>query len=436
MSGRGRYFFHPTRTCTDREVLYGNSRMGAGAFSAGNPANLGFLDVACSMPLGCNGESSRPPRESSINEACMCMFSHSFGRGPCYIPFSGGRESSVWVALGTRYARDHGYDDPVPVTLRHPGLASTEELQVQERVVAHLGLTEWERVEAEQDDLDLVGPVARDTLVRTGPIWPANAYVMAPLVEASRGGVYVFLTGLGDFFSWWRWGALASVLALDRRPARRDLRLVAAAMMPASLRVRAAARHHAPPPMPWLRPAAEREALALLRRRQAEAPIRFDRAVTKQVTHRCFEGAAGTFDAFGKALGTSIDQPLRRLGVVDSFAGAGGWRGFSSAGEMLRRLCGNLLPADVLTARPGLDLTRVFFGEASREFATNWTGEGLDESIVDTEVLRHSWLSATPDPRTACLLQYAWLTEQASVAGSKASAGELVLTQSTTKESP
>jgi asparagine synthase (glutamine-hydrolysing) len=97
---------------------------------------------------------------------------------------------------------------------------------------------------------------------------------------------------------------------------------------------------------------------------------------------------------------------------------------------MLLSMCGDLLPADVLAARHGRDLTHVFFGDTSREFAANWTGAGLDESIVDAETLRANWLSDTPDPRTAGLLQYAWLTDHVAGTGSIPTAGELVLTHS------
>ena len=151
--------------------------------------------------------------------------------------------------------------------------------------------------------------------------------------------------------------------------------------------------------------------------------------MTAQITHRCFSGAAGTFRALGEALGTTIDQPQCRPGVVESLAGACGWRGFADLRGILQRLAGDLLPADLLVERPGPDAIRVFFGERSREFATSWSGGGLDESIVDVDALRQTWLSERPDPRTACLLQYAWLTEElAGVSWPSTTSNELILT--------
>lgn len=435
MEPRDHYVSHPRAVRSGAQVLYGFSGMEAGAFSVGNPAHMTFLDLGCGMPLGWNGEPSLVPRASSPDDACERVWSDSFGRGPCYIPFSGGRESSMWLATASRYARRHGHDDPIPLTLRHPGLASAPELDVQDRVVSHLGLADWQRVEA--DDLDLVGSVARETLALTGPLWPPNAYLMTPLVEAARDGVFVFVTGLSDFFSWWRWAPLVGLLdGTRRRPSKRDLALIGAALMPASLRARGARRRGTPPPMPWLQAEAERDALALLRLRQADVPLRFDRAMAAQVTHRCFDGASGSLRALGESLETTVDQPLRRSGVVESLAGSGGPRGFRSLKAMLVAMCGELLPAELLTARPGPDLNPVFFGDASREFATEWTGAGLDGSVVDVEALRRHWLGDRPDPRSACLLQYAWLTEQGSTARQQPTARELVLTHSNTRETP
>jgi hypothetical protein len=234
---------------------------------------------------------------------------------------------------------------------------------------------------------------------------------------------------LSDFFAWWRWAPLAAVLAGHRRPARRDVALLASILVPVSVRARAA-RRRAGPPLSWLQPAAQRRAVALLTTRQAAVPVRFSRAATTQITHRCFTAAAGTFSALGEALGTTVELPLCRPGVAESLAGAGGSLGFGEQRAMLERLAGDLLPSELLAWRPAPDLNPIFFGEPSREFAANWTGDSLDESVVDVDALRRTWLSERPDPRTACLLQYAWLNKHVSLGSSPATAGELLTIQS------
>ena len=124
----------------------------------------------------------------------------------------------MWLATATRYARRNGHDDPIPLTLRYPGLAYRRR-SFRSRNASSL-IWGWRTGSASSRmaDLDLIGPVASATLTRTGPLWPPNAYVMTPLVEAARGGVFVFITGLTDFFSWWRWAPLVSVLERHRRP--------------------------------------------------------------------------------------------------------------------------------------------------------------------------------------------------------------------------
>ena len=345
------------------------------------------------------------------------------------MPFSGGRESSMWLAVATRYARRHGHGDPVPVTLRYPGLASPQQLTLQELVIAQLGLPDWERVEPD-GDLDLIGPIAGAALRQIGPFWPANAYTMAPLIEAARGGVFVLVTGLSDFFAWWRWAPLRPSSLVTADLTRVTPRCSPRCWCPASLRARAARRRGMRRRCPGCGRRPKRPALALLAARQAAVPMRFEPRATTQITHRCFTGAAGTFRALGEAIGTATELPLFQPGVVESLAGAGGWRGFGEQRAMLQRLVGDLLPSELLARRPTPDLNPVFFGEPSREFAARWNGAGLDESVVEIEALRRSWLSNRPDPRTACLLQYAWLSDQVALGSSPLPAGELLLTQS------
>ena len=154
------------------------------------------------------------------------------------MPFSGGRESSTWLAMATGYPaprpRRPGPDNAAP-----SGMASPGQLRLQERVIAALGLGDWERIEPERPRPDRTG--RRRALTRTGPLWPPNAYVMVPLLEAARDGMFVLLTGLGDFFSWWR-RAPCGVVTWSRRPTKRDGELLGTMFVPPSVRARVARR--------------------------------------------------------------------------------------------------------------------------------------------------------------------------------------------------
>jgi hypothetical protein len=45
----------------------------------------------------------------------------------------------------------------------------------------------------------------------------------------------------------------------------------------------------------------------------------------------------------------------------------------------------------------------------TRDFASAWTGTGLDDQLVDCGELQRAWLADRPIPATAALLQTAWL---------------------------
>ena len=84
--------------------------------------------------------------------------------GPCYVTFSGGRDSSAVLAAATALARREGHALPIPVTRVYPDLPDTDESDWQRAVVDHLGLTEWVRLELRDGESDLLGAAARDAL--------------------------------------------------------------------------------------------------------------------------------------------------------------------------------------------------------------------------------------------------------------------------------
>ncbi len=379
----------------------------------GNPAGMTALDLACGVPLGFTPAAPLPrvapvPFDRIFERAIERLYA---GGSTLFVGFSGGRESAVALAFCVDYARRHGLADPVPVTLRHPALDTADDLEAQERIIAHLGVHDWVRVPS-SEELDLIGPMAAPLLRQVGVFWPFAAYTMAPLFEQAKGSTFVLHTGIMDFFSFWRWAPLAGVLAGHRRPTAQDFALALATVMPVPIRAWLARRRGIPAPMPWMRPHAERRALESFTGRRASVPIRFDRAVMTEITHRCFSGGYASFQAIGHALGTSVISPLYEYETLAAVARAGGWRGFGNRQETLKRFAGHLLPPGSLAGRPGADRNPLLFGERSRAFAANWSGEGFDTELIDVQALRQTWLSPRPDARTGGLLQYAWLREQ------------------------
>jgi hypothetical protein len=74
-------------------------------------------------------------------------------------------------------------------------------------------------------------------------------------------------------------------------------------------------------------------------------------------------------------------------------------------------LARDLLPPDIVGRSSKAYFNRVFFGDESHAFAAEWSGRGIDETLVDAEALRDEWLSEIPDFRTSMMLQSAWLAD-------------------------
>lgn len=324
-------------------------------------------------------EPARTPREA-LDEAIL----PALLRPPCLTSFSGGRASSAVLAAAVRLARREGLELPVPATNRFDGALDRDALAMQERVVVHLGLKEWVRLDF-SDELDLVGPVALRVLRRHGLLWPFHTHFSKPLLDWALGGSLI--TGLGDRNALGEPGALL----------RRD-----------------------PGPLRWLRPSAQLE-------------IRDRWSVDSSLRPRAGRHRFAWWRRL-RQVRIGIDS-LRRLGaelrveVLHPFIDAG----FSAALGALpprRRavagLFGDLLPAELLERRATSPHEVAFWGSRSRALVENWQGEGVDADLVDVDELRRQWSLSRPDPRTFLLLQSVALErEQRSSPVSLASAAAL-----------
>jgi hypothetical protein len=332
------------------------------------------LELASGLVLGF---TPRPEAEGSSahrspREALECAILPALLRPPCLISFSGGRGSSAVLALAVELARREGLEPPVPATWRLAGRTAVEETARQERLIVRLGVTEWLRLEFD-DELDLVGPVATAALRRQGFLWPAHGHCWVPLIEWASGGS--LLTGLGH----------ASAFG---EPALRfrDLR-----------------------PLPWLVPAVEAEvrlrstADAALRRRAEEHQARW------WLRLRQTELALDVLRRLASEQRVVLCSPL-----VDA--------AFTTAPARLRaaeRL------DDVFSAESVRPIRRPspapLWGSHSIRLAASWEGEGVDPELVDVPSLRREWSRPRPDPRTFLLLQSVALARRAAAAPAEAS---------------
>ena len=328
-------------------------------------------------------------------------------RMPCVVSFSGGRDSSAVLAIGVAVARRDGLPMPVPVSLRFPGVASTDETEWQELVVRHLGLTEWERIEL-GGELDLLGDMARACLLRHGLLWPPNAHFHEPIFRAARGGCV--LTGLdGDgLFGAWRWEAAQSVLSHRRAARPKDVLRVGMALSPVPVR-RVALRRGPQPPVPWLRPDARAAFHGRWRRETAAEPRRWDRRVAWYSGRRYLQLARHSLGVLAAAQGAEVHHPFAEPAFLAALAREGGAAGWGGRTDVMRALFGDLLP-DALIDRPRkAEFGRAFWGEQARAFARGWDGRGVDTSLVDPDALQATWAMENPWFGSITPLQAAWL---------------------------
>jgi asparagine synthetase B (glutamine-hydrolysing) len=359
----------------------------------------------------------QPARGLSALEALEEATLPALRRGPCFVSFSGGRDSSIVLAAAARAARRDRLTPPVPVTLRFPNAPDTEEAAWQERVVDHLALERWQRLELDEE-LDYVGPIAQRSLLRHGLLYPFNAHFHAPIVEAAAGGTV--LTGYGgdDLLLAWRWAREAQIISGRARPRRRDLPRFAYFASPLAVR-RLAVGRLAVQPRAWLTSEGNR----LYRRavaRDADEPRRFDARVGWLARRRYLALGQRSVSALGEDTNTRVESPLLDPGFLAVVAREGGRFGPGDRTSAMRRFFADALPADVLSRETKATFADVFYRSHTREFLRDWDGQTPFPELVLPDKMRSAWDDGDAyTPRL--LLQASWLAaaRRRSPAGEK-----------------
>jgi hypothetical protein len=106
------------------------------------------LEVASGLVFGFTPPDPLPAPQITLSarQALEQAILPALLRPPCLMSFSGGRASSAVLAVAVLLARREGLELPVPATNRLDGVAGRNERAMQERVIVHLGLTEWARL--------------------------------------------------------------------------------------------------------------------------------------------------------------------------------------------------------------------------------------------------------------------------------------------------
>lgn len=361
------------------------------------PPGLSELDIALGHPAGAapfpTGAAADPAAalRNAVRPALL--------REPCVIAFSGGRDSSVLLAVAADVAAREGLAPPIALTFRYPGDPAADESPWQEAVIRHLGVDTWVRRDV-GDELDLIGPLAEPVLrARRSPVYPAALGNTMLLASHAPGGSLVTGNAGDEVLGGHR---LATLRAVARRRGRgmtgQDWAQFALCAAPAFARRGVARRSVA---MPWLRPDLRR----MVWRDVADRPLRWETSVRTALATRAFSVGLRTRREAASAYDCRLVDPFADPSFVASYAAA---RPMTRAAGT-RLVAGGLLPDAVLARRDKARFNASRFGARSREFARNWDSRGVDDSLVDPVALRAAWLADEPPASTAMLLQQAWL---------------------------
>lgn len=369
------------------------------------------LEVASGLVFGFTPPEALPEPAADPVDALEAAILPALLRPPCLVSFSGGRDSSTILAVAVRLARREGLEPPVPATNRFPGSEGADETVWQERVVVHLGLTDWARFEF-TDELDSVGPVAMRALHRHGVLWPFNAHFHLPLIDEAAGGA--LLTGVGgdESFGAPRWARAAAVLSGRARPKPRDVLAVSLAASPPAVRRTVLSRRD-PVFLPWLVPEAQQEVWAAWTADAAAEPLRWQNRAAWCRRRRYIQVGLRSLDCLAAEQRVEVHSPFVDAGFASTLAALPRERRFLTRRAAMVELFAGLLPADVLDRRSKSHFDDAFWSSHSRRFAAEWDGAGVDEAIVDPGALRTEWAKPNPDARTFLQLQVAALGSEA-----------------------
>jgi asparagine synthetase B (glutamine-hydrolysing) len=380
---------------------------------------LSPLEIAAGFPLRRRARLPGPAPEALEPRTALAQsLVAPLSRLPCVVSFSGGRDSSLVLALAVDVARREGLPLPIPVTVRPAGDPDSEEAEWQELVVRRLGLEDWERVEI-GEELDCVGPEAQRILLRHGVLWPANVHFHLPQLKRAAGGSV--LTGVGgdEVFSSSGWARVRLVLRGGARPEARDALRLAAALAPVALRKRIQiARNDVE--LDWLRPAAQREVVAAVAGEAAAEPVRWRQRFDWLLGLSYLEVGTRSLDALAGDFDVEMHHPFLDPAFVGTLASLPRGRRFIDRTEALEALFGDVLPKGLEARSSKAVFTETLWGAPSRALVAGWDGSGVDPEIVDVEALRRRWqVDGAVGPHT--LLQSIWLEAERARQAAEAS---------------
>ena len=373
---------------------------------------LSAREIAIGQPVGTVPLPEVPERvQADPARALRDALLPALRRPPCVVAYSGGRDSSLLLAVAADLAAREGLEPPVALTFRYPDDPAADESWWQELVIAYLrdkGLRlDWTFRDI-AGELDIIGPLTAPVLrAHGGPTYPTGLGNTILLAQYARGGSLVTGNAGDEVLGGHRAGTLRAVARRRGRGlSASDWWQTALCVAPKPVRVRYGRRQVGS--LSWLRPDLHRAALAEMTT-MAQRPLRWDRSVWSALVPRAVHLGRQARAAVVSGHDCVLVEPLGAAPFVASYAAFGGrWRGFTRT-EGTRVLAQGLLPDELVKRQQKASFNSSRFGPVSREFARTWDGRGVDADLVDPAVLRAVWAGDEPPASTAMLLQQAWL---------------------------
>lgn len=373
------------------------------------PPGLTAIEMACGGPYG--GPVPAWPRGEGpgIYEAVVRRLVPHAERGPMIVWVSGDDGSAVVAAAAVEAARRAGAPAPVAVT---PRMRDAEDDPYAEVVVRTLGFSDWLRPDV-TDQRGLLGPVARDCLVRHGPMFPAVAYLFVPMMRCAEGGTLVVGHGLHEAFVLWR--GLPLYRAVHRRRLRRQDILALGALAPLPVRRRLARRFATALDIPYLRGEARREAMRMGVDDYVTSPLSGGEAGRRMITRTCGMTAIMVYERLAAEHGAAYLPAYNSPEVGAAVARDVGVRPPLDTDGFRRRIAPALPPR---AGAPVASPYRTIWQDAeTQRFIEEWDGGGIDPELIDRDALCAAWRRG--DWRSGMLLHVAWLHGQQAPAADR-----------------
>ena len=376
-------------------------------------SGLSSLELATGMVFGNRTDTLPEPSGARPLAAMEEAILPALLRPPCVVSFSGGRDSSAVLAVATAVARREGLPLPVPATNIFRAAADTDERDWQERVVGHLGLSEWVRIE-HTVELDLLGTYARRLLRRHGLLWPFNVHFHAPLLEVAAGGS--LLTGMGgdELLGAAQRDRTEALFAARVRPEPRDLLRIGFSVAPVIIRRAVLARRERVV-LPWLRPEAQRRLTELLADWAARMPRSLPERLNWIWRSRYLSVATEGLQCAAADENVLLLHPLLAGALWAEVGRVAPSEGFAGRTGGMRRVFGSVLPDEVCARRSKARFDAVFWTGQARAYAETWDGAGVPVEWVDRQALASHWRGQAPLANSFTLLQASWLASTEGV---------------------